>query len=153
MSYYANQQILKDGQQRRIAAAQRFSERTQSRLRTQAREKSAAGILCTLCSIVYGAQWAQHPAGHRFLCGGCIERENARFLARPRPSELAGQPACYPEPVPEGAIYKVRLYNATGRGCRSVDCATPQEAQYTAMTERPFNNTGVEIWIAPPRIA
>jgi hypothetical protein len=52
-----------------------------------------------------------------------------------------------PGGTPERGRYTVTLYNAIGRGARSVQCSTPQRAQFIAETVRPFNNTGYTIHV------
>lgn len=111
--------------------------------RAAVRARAAAGIRCVQCFTVYGALWVDHPAGRRFLCAGCIDTENTvhRGGRAVRPVEGG---------VPDGSRYVVRLSNATGRGGKALVCRTPQDAQFTAETERPYNNTSVMIWIVTP---
>jgi hypothetical protein len=111
--------------------------------RAAVRARCAPGIRCNRCFLIYGAVWVDHPGRRRFLCTGCIPAEKADLLTR------GFSPAVQPVPggVPDGARFTVRLYNATGPGAKAVECDTAQRAQFIAETERPFNNTGHEIWV------
>ncbi|MGP3953456.1 hypothetical protein [Streptomyces sp. 7N604] len=116
--------------------------------RAATRARCAAGIRCTETGcLTYGAIKVTLPGA--WLCASCIAVVNARLAARGyapdtvRPLEGG---------IPDDARYIVTLYNASGRGACTIECDTPQRAQFIAETERPFNNTGYEIEVpAPPR--
>ncbi|MEV5009250.1 hypothetical protein [Streptomyces sp. NPDC055692] len=109
----------------------------------RAAARCSAGIRCTEPScLTYGA--VKVTLSGAWLCVGCIPVVNAHLAAR-------GFGPCTIQPLPDDARYRVRLFNATGRGASTVTCDTPQRAQFIAETERPFNNTGYEIWVSRPR--
>ncbi|MEV0966866.1 hypothetical protein AB0J25_30580 [Streptomyces sp. NPDC049910] len=113
--------------------------------RTETRARCAAGIRCTRTTcLAYGAVWTHDGTGQGpFLCPGCIPAANAERAARGSAPTLHAVPGG----VPADARYSVTLYNGTGPGRRTITCATPQEAQFTAETVRPFNNTGYTIHV------
>ncbi|MER5615962.1 hypothetical protein [Streptomyces sp. NPDC002215] len=115
--------------------------------RTEIRARCTAGIRCTRTTcLAYGAVWTHNGTGQGpFLCPGCIPAANADRVAR----RFAPTLQTVPGGVPAGARYSVTLYNGSGPGRRTVTCETPQEAQFTAETVRPFNNTGYTIQITP----
>ncbi|KNE83295.1 hypothetical protein AB0B04_19005 [Streptomyces xinghaiensis] len=109
------------------------------------RARCAAGIRCTRTTcLAYGAVWTHDGTGQGpFLCSGCIPAANAERAARGFAPTLRAVPGG----VPAGARYSVTFYNGSGSGRRTVSCTTPQEAQFTAETVRPFNNTGYTIHV------
>ncbi|MGW3699431.1 hypothetical protein ACWD7C_36365 [Streptomyces sp. NPDC005134] len=112
--------------------------------RAATRTRCADGIRCERSScLAYGAVWVEHGGRRWFLCAGCIPAENADLQAR------GFDPGIRPVPggLPAEARFDVYLYNASGRGGKTVACATAQEAQFVAETERPFNNTGFQIQV------
>ncbi|MFJ5635013.1 hypothetical protein ACIQF5_20540 [Streptomyces goshikiensis] len=113
--------------------------------RAEIRTRCAAGIRCTRTTcLAYGAVWTQDGIGQGpFLCTGCIPAANAERTARGFAPTLQAVPGG----VPADARYSVTLYNGSGSGRRTVTCPTPQEAQFTAETVRPFNNTGYTIHV------
>ncbi|MFD7661273.1 hypothetical protein [Streptomyces sp. NPDC059788] len=113
--------------------------------RTDIRARCAAGIRCTRTTcLAYGAVWAHDATGQEtFLCLGCIPVANAERAARGFGPTLQAVPGG----VPADAHYSVTLYNGSGPGRRTVTCMTPQQAQFTAETVRPFNNTGYTIHV------
>ncbi|MFJ5819413.1 hypothetical protein ACIQGT_36805 [Streptomyces sp. NPDC093108] len=124
-------------------------QRRQAVVRTAARARCAAGIRCTERNcLTYGAVKVTFLAG-AWLCPDCIRAMNTRLTAAGYAPDTV-QPA--PGGTPERGRYMVRLYNATGKGSRSVETTSPQRAQFIAETERPYNNTDYEIWLpAEPR--
>ncbi|MFI1701423.1 hypothetical protein ACH419_36460 [Streptomyces bobili] len=117
--------------------------------RAAARARCAAGIRCTEPDcLTYGALKVTFlPSA--WLCTTCIPAVNKRLAANGYAPD-----AVQPDPAgtPKSARYFVTLYNAIGKGSRSVQCSSPQRAQFIAETERPFNNTGYTICVsAPPR--
>ncbi|MGC5264103.1 hypothetical protein ACPXCO_24095 [Streptomyces cyaneofuscatus] len=117
--------------------------------RAAARARCAAGIRCTeQTCLSYGAVKVTFLAD-AWLCAACIRAVDTRLTAG---GYAPGTVQPSPEGTPERGRYAVRLYNATGKGSRTVECSSPQRAQFIAETERPFNNTGYTIWIsAEPR--
>ncbi|MGW3928717.1 hypothetical protein ACWECC_11505 [Streptomyces microflavus] len=117
--------------------------------RAAARARCAAGIRCTeQTCLTYGAVKVTFPVG-AWLCAACIRVVDTRLTAN---GYAPGTVQPSPGGTPERGRYTVRLYNATGKGSRTVECSSPQRAQFIAETERPFNNTGYTIWIsAEPR--
>ncbi|MFD8900547.1 hypothetical protein [Streptomyces ardesiacus] len=113
--------------------------------RAEIRARCAAGIRCTRTTcLAYGAVWTHDGTGQGpFLCPGCIPAVNAERAARGFAPTLKAVPGG----VPAHARYSVTLYNGSGSGRRTVTCMTPQEAQFTAETVRPFNNTGYTIHV------
>ncbi|MFH8257557.1 hypothetical protein [Streptomyces roseolus] len=113
--------------------------------RAEIRARCAAGIRCTRTTcLAYGAVWTHDGTDQGpFLCPGCIPAANAERAARGFAPTLKAVPGG----VPAGARYSVTLYNGTGPGRRTVTCLSPQEAQFTAETVRPFNNTGYTIHV------
>jgi hypothetical protein len=117
--------------------------------RAAARARCAAGIRCTeRTCLAYGAVKVTFLVDS-WLCAGCIRAANTRLATEGHVRDIV-QPV--PGGTPDRARYIVRLYNATGKGSRTVECSNPQRAQFIAETERPFNNTDYTIWIpAEPR--
>lgn len=117
--------------------------------RAATRARCAAGIRCTETDcLTYGAVKVTFLPG-AWLCTNCIPVVNKRLAANGFAPD-----AVQPDPAgtPDNARYFVHLYNGIGKGSRSVECSSPQRAQFIAETERPFNNTGYTIWIsAAPR--
>ena len=115
--------------------------------RAATRTRCAAGIRCTEPNcLTYGALKVTFLPS-TWLCTNCIPAVNARLAANGFAPD-----AVQPAPIPDNARYFVDLYNAIGKGFRSVECFSPQRAQFIAETERPFNNTGYTIWVsAAPR--
>ncbi|MEU7031599.1 hypothetical protein AB0A60_33490 [Streptomyces sp. NPDC046275] len=113
--------------------------------RAEIRARCAAGIRCALTTcLAYGAVWTHDGTGQGpFLCPGCIPAANAERAARGFAPTLKAVPGG----VPAHARYSVTLYNGSGPDRRTVTCMTPQEAQFTAETVRPFNNTGYTIHV------
>jgi hypothetical protein len=113
--------------------------------RAAIRTRCAAGIRCTepTC-LTYGAVKVTFLPD-AWLCTSCIPAVNTRLAASGYAPDTV-QPA----PTPANARYFVTLYNAIGKGSHSVECSSPQRAQFTAETERPFNNTGHTIWVSAP---
>ncbi|MFE2852678.1 hypothetical protein ACFXJO_16300 [Streptomyces lavendulae] len=113
--------------------------------RAEIRTRCAAAIRCTRSTcLAYGAVWTQDGTSQGpFLCTGCIPAANAERTARGFAPTLQAVPGG----VPADARYSVTLYNGSGPGRRTVTCPTPQEAQFTAETVRPFNNTGYTIQV------
>lgn len=116
--------------------------------------KCEAGVRCENCFVAYlVAVWVDHPAGRKFLCPRCIDRENARLAGDQHGYVYGDEPVkAVPGGVPDGARYEVHLYNGTGRGSRKVVCRRPQDAQYVALTERPWNNTAAGISVLLPAV-
>ncbi|MET8816681.1 hypothetical protein ABZW47_32395 [Streptomyces sp. NPDC004549] len=123
--------------------------RRQAAARTATRDRCTAGIRCTEHNcLTYGAVKVTFLPGV-WLCPDCIRAVNNRLTAAGYAPDTV-QPA--PGGTPERGRYIVRLYNATGKGSRSVETTSPQRAQFIAETERPYNNTDYEIWLpAEPR--
>ncbi|MFH0246066.1 hypothetical protein ACGRHY_27450 [Streptomyces sp. HK10] len=115
--------------------------------RAAARARCAAGIRCTepTC-LAYGAVKVTY-LGDSWLCADCIKATNTQLEAEGRAPETI-RPV--PGGTPERGRYTVTLYNAIGKGARSVKCSTPQRAQFIAETVRPFNNTGYTIHATAP---
>jgi hypothetical protein len=113
--------------------------------RSEIRARCTGGIRCTRTTcLAYGAVWTDDGTGQGpFLCPGCIPAANAERAARGFAPTLQAVPGG----VPADARYSVTLYNGSGPGQRTVTCMTPQEAQFTAETVRPFNNTGYTIHV------
>lgn len=113
--------------------------------RAETRARCTAGIRCTRAAcLAYGAVWTHDGTGQGpFLCPGCIPAANAERAARGFAPTLQAVPGG----VPADARYSVTLYNGSGPGRRTVTCETSQEAQFTAETVRPFNNTGYTIHV------
>jgi len=119
----------------------------QAAARAAARTRCTAGIRCTESTCLsYGAVKVTYLVDS-WLCADCIKVANTRLTAEGHTPDTV-RPV--PEGTPESGRYTVMLYNATGRGARSVECSSPQRAQFIAETERPFNNTGYTIQVAAP---
>ncbi|RNG12959.1 hypothetical protein [Streptomyces botrytidirepellens] len=120
----------------------------QAAARAAIRNRCAAGIRCTEPDCqTYGALKVTTLPG-AWLCPACIPKANARLAAHGcAPDTIRPDPGA----IPDGARYIVSMHNVIGPGTRSIDCDTPQRAQFIAETERPFNNTFYNIWIALPR--
>ncbi|MET7490196.1 hypothetical protein [Streptomyces sp. NPDC005538] len=119
----------------------------QAAARAAARTRCAAGIRCTESTcLAYGAVKVTYLVDS-WLCADCIKAANTRLTAEGRVPDTV-RPV--PGGTPENGRYTVRLYNAIGRGARSVECSSPQRAQFIAETERPFNNTGYTIQLVAP---
>ncbi|MFI6282913.1 hypothetical protein [Streptomyces sp. NPDC050988] len=119
----------------------------QAAARAAARTQCAAGIRCTESTcLAYGAVKVTYLVDS-WLCADCIKAANTRLAAEGRVPDTV-RPV--PGGTPENGRYTVRLYNATGRGARTVECSSPQRAQFIAETERPFNNTGYTIRLVAP---
>ncbi|MCZ1012014.1 hypothetical protein [Streptomyces lydicus] len=113
--------------------------------RAATRAHCAPGIRCTECHRAYGARKVTLPG--MWLCTDCIPAVNARLTARGYAPDTV-QPV---DDLPPNARYRVYLFNASGHGGRTIECDTPQRAQFLAETERPYNNTGYDISIHPTR--
>lgn len=117
----------------------------EARERAAARARCTEGIRCTETTcLAYGALKVTFLPD-AWLCAKCIRAANARLSANGYAPDIV-QPV--PGGTPEHGPYVVRLYNVIGKGSRTVDCPTPQRAQFIAETERPFNNTAYTIWIS-----
>ncbi|MDF3303254.1 hypothetical protein [Streptomyces tropicalis] len=120
---------------------------TEAAERAAARARCAAGIRCSepTC-LAYGAVKVTYLVDS-WLCADCIKAANTRL----NPEGHAPDPVRpVPGGTPESGRYTVTLYNAIGKGARSVKCSTPQRAQFIAETVRPFNNTGYTIHVSAP---
>ncbi|MEU1076315.1 MULTISPECIES: hypothetical protein [unclassified Streptomyces] len=115
--------------------------------RAATRARCAAGIRCTepTC-LAYGAVKVTYLVDS-WLCADCIKAANTRLNAEGHAPDPV-RPV--PGGTPESGRYTVTLYNAIGKGARSVKCTTPQRAQFIAETVRPFNNTGYTIHATAP---
>ncbi|MGW6202158.1 hypothetical protein ACWF9B_00665 [Streptomyces sp. NPDC055089] len=119
----------------------------EARARATIRARCTEGIRCTEPTCLsYGAVKVTHLAD-AWLCAECIRAANTRLSANGYAPDTV-------RPVPGGTPahgpYVVRLYNVIGKGSRTVECPTPQRAQFIAETERPFNNTAYTIWVSTP---
>ncbi|WP_435060364.1 hypothetical protein [Streptomyces sp. bgisy060] len=115
--------------------------------RAATRSRCAAGIRCTESTcLAYGTVKVTYLVDS-WLCADCIKAANTRLNAEGHAPDPV-RPV--PGGTPESGHYTVTLYNAIGKGARSVKCSTPQRAQFIAETVRPFNNTGYTIHVTAP---
>ncbi|MFI5864563.1 hypothetical protein [Streptomyces sp. NPDC051546] len=115
--------------------------------RAAARTRCNTGIRCTgSACLAYGAVKVTYLVDS-WLCADCSKNANNQLTAAGRAPDTIRP---LPEGTPERGRYIVTLHNATGRGSRSVECSSPQRAQFVAETERPFNNTAYTIRVAGP---